>query len=209
MARPKDSETPEGRQRQEEKYQRILHAALQVFAAKGFHDSKISEIARTAGVADGTIYLYFKSKDDLLISLFEAELESINAGLRQALASIPEPPLQLDHAIRYHLKLAADNPTLAHFITIETRASSKFMKDYTKAQLAEYLDQFGDIIDRGKSNGDFRRDVSSGMCKHMIFGALDHACVTWVNNPNRQPEDLTEVGDFLIDFVQSALNERS
>ena len=78
MPRPKDIDTAEGRKRHEEKYQRILSASMEVFARKGFAESKISEIAQVAGVGDGTIYLYFKNKDDLLISVFEDRMDNIN-----------------------------------------------------------------------------------------------------------------------------------
>lgn len=209
MPRPKDIDTEEGRQRHEAKYQRILDAALDVFARKGFHEAKISEIARAAGVADGTIYLYFKNKDDLLISLFESKLEAINAGLRQELAQISDQKQRLAHIIRYHLRLALENPTLAAFITIELRRSSKFMKEYAKSQLADYLSQWGNVIDEGKASGTFRSDLSTGILKHILFGALDHACVTWVNNPQRRPEDLAEVGNHLNRLVMSAVNVQS
>ena len=208
MPRPKDIDTEEGRQRHEAKYQRILDAALEVFARKGFHESKISEIARAAGVADGTIYLYFKNKDDLLISLFEAKLEAINEGLREELKGIPETRQRLIHIIQYHLRLALENPTLTAFITIELRRSGKFMKEYAKAQLAEYLNQWGTVIDDGKASGEFRNDVSTGIFKHILFGALDHACVTWVNNPHRRPEDLNEVGTQLTTLILRSVDSR-
>jgi TetR/AcrR family fatty acid metabolism transcriptional regulator len=206
MPRPKDVDTAEGRQRHEAKYQRILAAALEVFARKGFHEAKISEIARSAGVADGTIYLYFKNKDDVLISLFEAKLEQINAGLRDGLDKITDVRERLTHVIRYHLQLALNDPTLAAFITIELRRSAKFMKQYAKAQLAEYLNQWGQIVDEGKAQGVFRPEVSTGILKHIMFGALDQACVTWVNNPQRTPADLIEVGKQLSDLVLRAVS---
>jgi TetR/AcrR family fatty acid metabolism transcriptional regulator len=205
MPRPKDIDTEEGRQRHEAKYQRILEAALEVFARKGFHEAKISEIARAAGVADGTIYLYFKNKDDLLISLFEAKLQAINEGLRVHLEGVTDVRERLASVVRYHLKLALENPTLAAFITIELRRSGKFMKDYAKAQLAEYLGQWGSIVDQGKTQGIFRTDIKTGVLKHIIFGALDHACVTWVNNPNRKEEDLVEVGNQMSLLLVRAL----
>lgn len=209
MPRPKDIDTVEGRQRHEAKYQRILNAALEVFARKGFHEAKISEIARSAGVADGTIYLYFKNKDDLLISLFEAKIEQINAGLQRELDQISDIRDRLRHVIDYHLQVALKDPTLAAFITIELRRSAKFMKEYAKAQLAAYMSQWGQIIDEGKARGLFRADVSTGILKHIMFGALDQACVTWVNNPQRTPEDLVEVGRQLGEIILSAISVQS
>ncbi len=146
MPRPKNLDTEEGRRRREEKYQRILDASLAVFSQKGFAEAKISEVAEAAGVADGTIYLYFKNKDDLLISLFEAKLEAINAGLRDALSPASGALEALKIIITYHLDLAINNPNLTAFITIELRRSAAFMKDYAKEQLAEYLGQWQQVL---------------------------------------------------------------
>ncbi len=192
--------------RAEQKYLRILEAALEVFARKGFHEAKVAEIARAAGVADGTIYIYFKNKDDLLISLFEVKLEAINSGLRQELARIPGVAERFQHFIRYHLRSAKENPTLTAFITVELRRSGKFIKEYAKGQLAEYLDQLGHVIDEGKAHGLFRADLSTGMLKHMVFGALDHAAMIWVTNPQRRPQDLDEVSDTLTDLFLRAVS---
>lgn len=206
MPRPKDKDTQVGRQRHEAKYQKILDAALDVFARKGFHEAKISEIAKVADVADGTIYLYFKNKDDLLISLFESKLEAINKGLRHDLATIPDVKDRLAHVVRYHLRLASDSPTLAIFITIELRRSGKFVKEYAKSQFGEYLDQWAQVIRDGKEQGVFRSDVRPGMLKHFLFGALDQMCVTWVNNPQRKPEDLDTIGEELIALILRAVS---
>ncbi|MEK7706066.1 MAG: TetR/AcrR family transcriptional regulator, partial [Myxococcota bacterium] len=140
------------------KYQAILDAALEVFAQKGFYEAKVTEIASAAGVADGTIYLYFKNKDDLLISLFEAKLEEINSGLRAELVGITNPRVGIERIIRYHLRRAGEQPSLTTFITVELRRSQKFMKRYAKAQLAEYLGQWEAVIDAGKAAGIFRAD---------------------------------------------------
>lgn len=209
MPRPRNSDSIEGRRRREEKYQRILDASLKVFSQKGFFEAKISEIAVEAGVADGTIYLYFKNKDDLLISLFEAKLEEINEGLRKALGSVTDPHDGLKRVIQYHLNLAITDPNLAAFIANELRRSNKFMKDYAKEQLADYLGQWQTLLQAGKTSGLFHSDFSSSIVKHLLFGALDHACGVWVNNPNRNPEDLIEVGEQLGSLLLFGLTTRS
>tara|TARA_B100001964_G_scaffold224938_1_gene272261 strand:+ start:727 stop:1356 length:630 start_codon:yes stop_codon:yes gene_type:complete len=209
MARPRDLDTVEGRKRYEEKYQRILNAAMHVFAQKGFSESKITEVASAAGVGDGTIYLYFKNKDDLLISLFEAKLEEINAGLRIALADIPGVEDRLRKIIDFHLGLALNNPQLAALVTIELRRSAKFMKEYAKEQLTEYLDQWGDILEEGKRTGRFRPDFSTNILKHILFGAMDHVCGIWVSNPNRETVDLVEIGGQLTDVILRAISAES
>jgi len=205
MPRHKNIETESGKKLHAEKFSRILEAALDVFAEKGFHESKISEIAKRADVGDGTIYLYFKNKDDLLISLFETKLELINRGLQQELQKIPDVRERLRHVVRYHLQLAIEDPKLAAFITIELRRSAKFVKDYAKAQFAAYLDQWVQVLRDGQASGEFRSDVRVGIFKHFLFGALDQVCVTWVNSADRRPEYLVEVGDQLIELMLSAL----
>lgn len=184
-----------------EKYDAILTAALQVFAAKGFHESKISEIARVAGVADGTIYLYFKSKDDILISLFEEQLVSIIRGMQGAVAAHDDPRDKLRAAIDYQMRLAVQKPQVTQLITVELRRSSTFMKDYGKEQFLEYLKVFEEILRRGKERGVFGAHVKTGMLTQIMFGALDYCCVTWVSNPNRKSEDLEEVGRFFYELL--------
>jgi AcrR family transcriptional regulator len=121
-----------------DKRERILAAAERVFARRGFFAARVSEIAKDAGVADGTIYLYFKSKDDLLISLFEARMKQVNAVLREAIAGAP-PQGQLRAFIRAYLRLVHDEPGAAEVLTIELRQSSKFMKEYENPQFADFL----------------------------------------------------------------------
>src|SRR5690554_6191558 len=114
-----------------EKRERILEGALRAFAKKGFYNTKVSEIASEAGVADGTIYLYFKNKDDLLISLFEDRMEWVIERLETELADSPGDVFEkLRQVVDMHFKLALEEPDLAEFITVELRQSAKFMKEY-------------------------------------------------------------------------------
>src|SRR5947207_6789506 len=78
-----------------DKRARIIDAAIKVFAERGFHTATVAEIARAAGVADGTIYLYFKSKDDLLLRLFDEKMTALLAEVRDALAGEPTAPEKL------------------------------------------------------------------------------------------------------------------
>ena len=209
MPRQKDQETAEGRRRHEEKYQRILNGAMAVFAEKGFTESRVSEIAERAGVGDGTIYLYFKNKDDLLISLFEAKLEEINAGLRQRITEEMNPKLQLQTVIEYHLNLALESPHLAALVTLELRRSGKFMKEYAKEQFFEYLQQWTLVIENGKEVGFFRKDFSTGILRNILFGALDYVTGIWVSNPKRKASDLHEVAKQLEELILRAISAES
>src|SRR5882757_7378061 len=105
-----------------DKRERILDASERIFARHGFFAARVSEVAKEAGVADGTIYLYFKSKDDLLISLFENRMASVNEQLRAAIADLP-PAEQLRAFIRAYLRMVSDEPTAVEVLTIELRQS--------------------------------------------------------------------------------------
>ena len=206
MPRIKDNATAEGRQRHLAKYQRILDAALEIFAERGFHAAKISEIARLAGVADGTIYLYFKNKDDLLLSLLESKLAAMNDGLRAELAAIAEPRERLGHIIAYHLRQASDNPTLARFMTLEMRRSSHSLPEAARGKLADYLGQWTAVIEAGKAAGAIRPDVRTDVLQGMLYGALDQACVTWVSRSERQASELDVVASHLRTMLFSAVS---
>lgn len=176
-----------------DKFTRILEAALEVFAIKGFETARISDIARRAGIGDGTVYLYFKSKDDILISLFEVRLEEINQRLSSQLAQCANAREKVEAIIDFHLKLALDEPNFAVLVSNELRQSSKFMKDYTKEQLMEYIGQWESSFEEGRSTGLFRSNMSCGVIKHALFGALDHVVRVWINHPGRRSEALEEL----------------
>src|SRR5512139_3625644 len=130
-----DARTGRGSEDRTGKRERILDAAEKVFAERGFFAAKVADVAKEAGVADGTIYLYFKNKDDLLVSLFEHRMKDVNERLRAAIAD--RPPLeQLRALIHTYLQLVADEPGAAEVLTIELRQSSKLMKEYENPQFA-------------------------------------------------------------------------
>jgi TetR/AcrR family transcriptional regulator, fatty acid metabolism regulator protein len=155
------------------KHDAILESAIKVFARKGFHQSRISEIAREAAVADGTIYLYFKNKDDILISLFEDKLEQIIRDLRAQIRREEDPIEKLRKFIQTHLDLVNRNPDLAAVLQVELRQSNKFMKEYVPAKFGDYLNLIAEIIREGQTAGLIRKDMAPGIVKRALFGALD------------------------------------
>jgi TetR/AcrR family transcriptional regulator, fatty acid metabolism regulator protein len=170
------------RDRQTDKRARILASAERVFAKRGFFAARVSEIAKDAGVADGTIYLYFKSKDDILISLFESRMEQVNRTLRDAIADVPasKPADQLRAFIRAYLKLVQDEPAAAEVLTIELRQSSKFMKEYENPQFADFLRTLGGLIAAGQQKKQLDDAIPSHVAARMIFGMLDELALAWV-----------------------------
>lgn len=166
--------------RENDKRERILASAERVFAKRGFFAARVSEIAKDAGVADGTIYLYFKSKDDLLISLFESRMEQVNRTLRAATTGTASPIEQLRAFIRSYLKLVHDEPSAAEVLTIELRQSSKFMKEYENPQFADFLRTLGGIIAAGQAKGQLDDTIPAHVAARMIFGMLDELALAWV-----------------------------
>lgn len=172
-------ERPDRGERGGDKRERILVAAERIFARHGFFAARVSEIAKEAGVADGTIYLYFKSKDDLLISWFEHRMTRVNAAMRAAIADQP-PRDQLRTMIRTYLQLVSDEPVAAEVLTLELRQSSKFMKEYENPKFAEFLRMLGGVIADGQAQGELDDAVPSHLAARMIFGILDELALAWV-----------------------------
>lgn len=163
-----------------DKRNRILRAAIAVFSRKGFFNSKVSEIARASGVADGTIYLYFKNKDDLLISLFEEKMGEVVADVLQRTAAGGNALEKLKIFIDNHMDLLEREAGLIEVLQVELRQSSKFLKDYTPVKFFEYLDVLSGILEEGKRDGVFRPDLNVGVARRVVFGAMDELSRTYI-----------------------------
>lgn len=188
--RPRD---PKG-----DKRERILDAAVRVFAGKSFYTATVAEIAREAGVADGTIYLYFKSKDDLLISLFEQRMGELNEQMTAELGRHESALDQLKAFIRFHLKEVEDRPELAEVLVVELRQSAKLMKEYKAQAFGSYLDLLSGILERGLADRTIRAGVDVKSVRRAIFGALDEVALSWLLGGRRFPlhknaEQLAEI----------------
>lgn len=162
------------------KRQRILDAAVRIFAEQGFWNAKVSQIADAAGVADGTIYLYFKSKDDLLISLFEDRMEAVLSTLKSALESATTATERLKAVVRLHLELVEANRAMAEVITVELRQSAKFIKEYANPKFAEFLRLIARAIADGQAAGELRADLDPPLVARALFGALDEIALSWL-----------------------------
>ncbi|MFM7200200.1 MAG: TetR/AcrR family transcriptional regulator [Myxococcota bacterium] len=171
-----------------DKRESILDAAIRVFARQGFHQSRVADIAREAGVADGTIYIYFKHKEDILIAIFEEKMALVLQKLRAELADVLDPAERLRTFISYHLTQVMQNRELSEILQVELRLSNKFMKEYVPVRLTEYLDVIAEIIVEGQRQGKFRTDISPAVMKRAIFGALDELAMHWVLTRGRRPD---------------------
>jgi TetR/AcrR family fatty acid metabolism transcriptional regulator len=197
------------RDKNPEKRIRILDAALKVFATRGFYNAKVSEVAREAGVADGTIYLYFESKDALLIALFEDRMQRIIARANDELARSDGSVLdKIRQAIALHLSLVLDDPDLAEFITVELRQSGKFIKEYDNPKFTEYLRIFRDLILAGQEQGLIRRTVDARLVVRAIFGALDELLLTLSLTHRNRSVDINATVDGLCDIFFDGIRAR-
>ncbi len=194
------------RRKDNEKYWRIIAAATKIFAKKGFYNAKISEIAKEAGIADGTIYIYFKHKDDILISLFEEKMKEVLDNMKKQISSESDPFAKIERFALIHLKLIKDNKDMAEIIQVELRQSSKFMKNYQNKKFAEYLDLIGDIIQEGKEKSLITQDIIPGIAKRAFFGALDEMSRFWVLSKKRKYDIETaarQISSYFINGIKS------
>jgi TetR/AcrR family fatty acid metabolism transcriptional regulator len=168
------------RARSQDKRKRILQAAVRVFARKGYFRARVGDVARRAGVADGTIYLYFRSKEALLVALFdEVMAEHLEQG-KAELAGVKGAPARLEAIAGHHLRLLGGNRDLAVVFQVELRQSTKFLERFTGSWLKEYLDLIAGVIEQGQREGSLRADLPRKVATKAFFGALDEMVTSWI-----------------------------
>ncbi|WP_019637955.1 TetR/AcrR family transcriptional regulator [Paenibacillus fonticola] len=190
--------------RKQEKFEMILDAAQKVIAENGFHGAQVSKIAKEAGVADGTIYLYFKNKEDILISLFEDRLgklvEMFNASIResdtaeQALAKVCE----------IHFSELENNVDLAYVTQIELRQSSLELRKAIGLSVKPYIQLIEHIVQKGIAEKSFRPELDPKLTRHLIFGGLDEVVTSWLISGRKY--SLSAQVDKTVDFFLKALS---
>ena len=189
-----------------DKRRRILDAAVQVFSRNGFFNSKVAHVAREAGVADGTIYLYFKNKEDLLIQVFIDTMETALAKQEAALEGMTDPVEKLQSFIHVHFDVVKETPNLAEVLTVELRQSAKFMRGSDLRLFGQYLGVIARIIEEGQEAGVFSRLVSSRSGARAVFGALDELQLEWATSDPAQP--VSEVCGNLVELLLNGLRAR-
>ena len=183
MATPR--RTAAARERANGKYEAILRAAIKVFAGAGFFNSKVADVAREAGVADGTVYLYFKNKDDILVSIFNYYMEEALAAGKARLAETDDPIEKLTRIVHAHLERLGRDRNLAIVFQVELRSSTKFMEQFSATKVAEYLEMIRSVIEEGQRRGVFRQELNPKIVSKVLFGALDEMATNWVLSRKR------------------------
>ena len=197
MVRPAELPRPEN------KRERILRAAIDVFAQSGYFNAKVSEIARAAGVADGTIYLYFENKEDLLISVFREHTRNYLLSLESDLANVKGPEERMRIAIRHHLEALGANRSLAIVWQVELRHSLKFMALLSHQEVSDYLNILRKTVEQGQSAGVFRRTLHPQLVAKSVFGILDEMVTSWVLSEREYA--LEDQADQVADLVLNGL----
>src|SRR5213083_2698351 len=145
--------------RDPDKPQQIIGAAVRIFARKGYYNSRVSDIAREAGMAAGTIYLYFKTKDDILVTLFREKMAHFVGALHKSIADEPGAVAKLRRLVRMHFEMLEDNPDLAEVVQVELRQGHKFFRGASAHEISSYFALIGSLLEEGVAAGVFRRDL--------------------------------------------------
>src|SRR5947209_4987977 len=163
----------------------ILRAAIDVFAERGYFNAQVADVARAAGVAAGTVYLYFRSKDDILVSIFERTMSEALAEGRVAVADVRDPFERLRRLARLHLARLGRDRQLAIVFQVELRQSTKFMERFSATLLRDYLGLIREAVADGQRAGTFRADLKPTAAAKMLFGALDEMATNWILSKRR------------------------
>lgn len=186
-----------------DKHDAILRAATRVFARHGFFNAQVADVAREAGVAAGTVYLYFRSKDDLLASIFERTMRTAIDEGRAALAGVTNALSRLTAIARLHLDRLGRDRDLAVVFQVELRQSTKHMERFSSTLLREYLGIIRGVIADGQSTGVFRSDLKATTVAKILFGALDEMATNWMLSRRRYA--LAADADAVIDLLVGGL----
>ncbi len=195
-----------GREKSNGKYEAILRAAIKVFAKNGFFNSKVADVAKAAGVADGTVYLYFKNKDDILVSIFNHMTELALERGRLTLAEIEDPIDKLRRIVGSHLEMYARDRDLAVVFQVELRSSTKFMEQFSATKVTDYLEMISRVIAEGQKRGVFRKELNTKLAAKILFGALDEMVTNWVLT--RKPYNLISTAEPVIDVFLNGVAHR-
>ncbi len=182
----------------QDKREAILRAAIQVFAHNGYFNSKVADIASEAGVADGTVYLYFKSKEEILHSIFDRSVDEAVAEARKQLATISDARDKLRQIAFLHLEQLGADRDLAVVFQVELRGSTKFMEEFSAAGFAEYLELIRSTFEEGQHTGVFRADLNAKVVAKILFGALDEMATNWILSKRRYK--LAPMADQVLDI---------
>jgi TetR/AcrR family fatty acid metabolism transcriptional regulator len=166
--------------RDPDKPQQIIAAAVRIFARKGYWNARVSDIAREAGIAAGTIYLYFDTKEDILVTLFRQKMDGFVSAARKAVGSEPDAESKLRRLVAMHFSILEEDPELAEVVQVELRQGQKLFRGPATQEIAGYFALIAGVLEEGVAEGRFRRDLPVKVATKMFFGAMDQLATSWV-----------------------------
>jgi TetR/AcrR family fatty acid metabolism transcriptional regulator len=198
--------TPTNRIEKNNKYHQILEAAVKVFARQGFHQSTVAQIAKEAGVADGTIYLYFINKDDILVQFFSVRAKQVFESFREAVDAAENSTDKLRNLVRRHLAEFQRDKDGAVVYQVETHQNSRLAEAQIREMSKMYRDLISEIIEQGQQEGAIRKDLYVGLVKRFIIGAVDEVINTWLHT--EEDYDLVSMADPLVELFVKGIEQR-
>ena len=190
--------------RDKPKYRQIIDAAVIAIAENGYHQAQVSKIAKQAGIADGTIYLYFKNKEDILISVFQEKMGVFVENLQEIIQNDQSSSEKLSQMVDNHFRVLANDRHLATVTQLELRQSNKEIRLKINAILKEYLKLLDEILIEGMLKGEFNSSMDVRIARQMVFGTIDEIITTWVMNEFRY--DLLETAPKVRRLLLNGLN---
>lgn len=190
-----------------DKKSRILQAAGQVFARNGFSQSTIAMIAKSAGVADGTIYLYFKNKEELLTAFFENKIRLVFDRFLESVSGRNSAEEKLRALIRMHFEEFQKDRDMAILYQVETHSNVRLAEDQIREMSKMYRDIISLIVEQGQDQGRLRKDLYLGLVKRMIIGSLDEVINTWIHSEGKY--DLVSLADPLVDLIINGIGNHA
>ena len=163
-----------------DKPQQIVDAAIRVFARNGYYNSRVSDIAREAGIASGTIYLYFRTKEEILVTLFREQMAAFVAHLRREIAGETDPVAKIRRLVELHFTVLEQSPALAEVVQVELRQGHKFFRGASAHEVSAYFELIGSVLEEGVATGRFRTDLPIKTATKVLFGAMDQMATSWV-----------------------------
>jgi len=162
------------------KPQQIVDAAIRVFARNGYYNSRVSDIAREAGIASGTIYLYFRTKDEILVTLFREKMAQWVALVRREITTERGAEAKIRKLVALHFAVLEGDPDLAEVVQVELRQGHKFFRGASAHEVSAYFDLIGSTLHEGMAAGQIRADLPVKIATKMLFGAMDQMATSWV-----------------------------
>lgn len=187
-----------------EKYHAIIEAAVKVIAGSGYHNAQVTRIAKEAGVADGTIYLYFENKEDVLISLFRTKMGQFTASAEKELSNLEDPFEMLARLIYLHFSRLQKDRNLAAVLQIELRQSDPSIRKSISQIIKEYYNLIEQVIKYGIERGSFSPHLSPNLARKIVFGSLDEVATCWVLSSRRY--DLTDLTIQVYEMIARGLS---